>query len=70
MLGVGVTIVGNWATANQPGWLESLLSKHQGTVWIGLGALALITCAPSVLVGRTANTQENAVVAAVVKAGA
>jgi hypothetical protein len=34
VLGVGVTIIGNWATAHQPAWLESALTEHQTAIWI------------------------------------
>ncbi|WP_410792325.1 tetratricopeptide repeat protein [Kribbella sp. C-35] len=41
LVGICVAVVGNWATANQPRWLDSLLDKHQAAVWIGLAVLAV-----------------------------
>jgi hypothetical protein len=40
LVGVGITIVGNWATAHPPAWLEFLLARHYGAIWVVLGVLA------------------------------
>jgi tetratricopeptide (TPR) repeat protein len=66
--GVAVTVVGNWATAHQPLWLERLLAAHQVVVWIGLGVLAAVGGMLSVVavrVGLSAAAPDHQAVAAV-----
>ncbi|WP_432877418.1 tetratricopeptide repeat protein [Kribbella sp. CA-245084] len=59
LVGICVAVVGNWATANQPRWLDSLLDKHQAAVWIGLAVLAVGGSIVSLLAFRASLDRES-----------